>query len=88
MSKVQIVRDYYKSINGGNHDEAEAYLHENFKTTYRGTSGTYTYHKTEATKGLKEAHKAAQTEVSSQLSVIYIGTFTKCFFIIIISAAI
>lgn len=77
MSKVQIICDYYKSINGGNHDEAEAYLHENFKTTYRGTSGTYTYYKTEAMKALKEAHKAAKTEVSiSQLSVILLELFT------------
>jgi hypothetical protein len=64
MSKVQIIHDYYNSINQGKHDEAEAYLHENIKTTYHGTDGTFTHNKTEATKALKEAHKVAQTEVS------------------------
>jgi hypothetical protein len=66
MSKVQIIHDYYNAINQEKFDEAEAYIHENIKTTYYGTtdSGTITHNKTEATKALKEAHNVAQTEVS------------------------
>jgi hypothetical protein len=49
MSKVQIIHDYYNAINQGKIEEAEAYIHENSKTTYHGTNGTFTHNKTEAT---------------------------------------